>query len=1137
MYVRSLARRIRSTVLISWRISSLASLLTSPLAATSPTFLQRRTVTLGELAKAFSELGTSTESDAGTTAISQVQDSYHDVKKTSSFSIQGNQTSMHEEIESPGGNRILTKTTRTQEVSRFLTKERWQRRLFAPSTASSHGATQPLLNLSLAYAQHLRTLSEADLTAEVTKSYRRLNYGNMIQCLIEVWRRLEWLASTVPAIGIPLNSIEFQCDMWDTSTKFRLNDGDSSEEGVKRTTTSCGNHGGNANTHRCVGPGVSLDNWYIAPEEAAPRAELNGPQTFRTDRLLEAVLRCLCKMDLIELEPKICAWIEHHMEELHLAQGMETDKIKKAQGPSAAALPHTGGPSRSAFSGGKWVWGVELYSLGVSCHYAYPWSATFEFADAKLARVPIEDNKQHLRPMVRAEEASLPSAGTRFLHKLSEHLLRWLLMRVSTFDAETSVTVLHLVAQQRLLFSDALLETLADNIGLGIHRLDMHQLSVLIDAIHRYQMGILNVKRWRDTGMKAEGDDLHRPMGMMDPSFRSMPLGMPTPSPTSYQDSSSIRNSSQLPTPTPHALHQGMDWHPIVNEWLYNSVVEQMILLLSRHQQGDHVETGDEASGKDKKTSSACFAGWSQISPTGFLFLTRALARLTFFHPRLIPSMLPGLAAFLRRHPEPYLGIVLLLGRRENCVIDAEVVYVLLKNLTTMLERRSDAKVQAPTRGASDGATGMDYAFDILNLDENQVKSSVGDVFSASREKSHALAPRYGDDGISGGDEGGERQLMLLCDEYCYDGPPSRGLNTSGSSSFVQASALRYRVGLIDVYVLPTLIRSISRLFRLALKQDSPQISLGHNTKCTRDRNSYTNTKIYSNPADSDPAREAYQDVTREALQRAMTHFLRLLYTDAHRGISSLEVLEHDFPLAAVQRLLFLVLDTNRFMEELVRPPHSSAVVEMGLATTTNDNTICHEETNVGGRTQRPNAVTSNDSCDSISVLVSHAFVVELTYVWARQIGSHFSERQRQVQRGSLAWQQQVLYMVDQLQRGGVLKRIEYQSTGKLSQDDGRFQSLGHVAFHADRRTVVRYVIPDELISKHPRVASEINHEKERISHKLLDKQREKWNHLKGLPGDRGVLAPVLKTSAVFAPFSRVLNALRRQEGNYSTGS
>ncbi|CCW68866.1 unnamed protein product [Phytomonas sp. Hart1] len=1127
MYAKSPIRQMRPFLSISWHNGFLLSSLSSSVAALSPAFFQRRMVTLGELAKAFSELGTPTASNAETAPISQGMYSHNDIKETQGFSLKENRTFFHKKNESPEENDISTEEEHSPAADKSLNKAKWHQHLFTTSTISSQTATQSLLNLSLAYARHLRSLSEVDLTAEVGKSYRCLNYGNMIQCLIEVWRRFDWLTVTTPTISTQFSGNECRYVMWNASPKFYSDNQDTTKGRIEGTTTSCEDQEKVANTHQWINSNMSLDSLYIAPKEEVPSAEVNRSPDFRTDHLLEGVLRCLCKMDLIELEPEICAWIEQHVRELHLVQGVEAGKVIRAQGPNATALSYTQDSCGVTPCGGRWAWELELPSSGVRCHYAYPWPAAFEFTNIHLTHKPIKNDKQQHKLVGRTYELSLPNTGTRFVHKLSEYLLQWLLMRVSSFDAEMSVTILHLVVQQRLLFSDALLETLADNIILGIQRLDMNRLSVLIDAIHRYQMSIINMSRWHNTGRKADDRHLLGSTGTIDPGSSSMLLGIPIISSTTYQGSSFSNNSSTQYLQAARTLRQNPDGHPIVNEWLYNSAVEQMIQLLSCHPQGDHAEMGKKTLNKATIVSAADFSGWSQISPTGFLFLTRALARITFFHPGLVPAMQPGLAAFLRQHPEPYLGIVLLLGRRENFMVDSEVVYVLLKNLTTMLERRRCAKSPVLVKRASDGAACMDNSLDTLNVAEHQDQNSVGNGILPLGDTSHALDPCCAGNDIRG-DEEGEQQLMLLSDEYCHDELSFQGLVESGGMSLFQDSAPRYRVGLIDIYGLPTFLRSITRLFRLALKQQSQETSAIYNTECKNSRIFDTNMKIYDDGTNSDTKREIYQNITREALQRAMIHFLRLLYIDTHCGISSLGALEHDFPLVVVQRLLSMVLDTNKLMEELVGPTGPSAV---SLQRTASSSVIVAKPTlttGTGGQAEKFNAISSNDS---ISVLVSHVLVVELTYAWVRQIGCCFGKRQNHVLWGSPAWQQQVLHMVDRLQWTGVLKRMEYKFSGKLIRGDVKFQSRGHASSHFGERTVMRYVIPDEVLKKNQRVEKAVNQEIKNISQRMLARQPEKWDDSNGFLEDLSVSAPVLQSSAVFAPFSRVVNTLRRQEG------
>lgn len=255
-----------------------------------------------------------------------------------------------------------------------------------------------------------------------------------------------------------------------------------------------------------------------------------------------------------------------------------------------------------------------------------------------------------------------------FASRLAEGLLWWLSREVSRLDAATSVQVLHLLAQQDLAWSEAVLDTLVDTVSVhlaaaarqpvssaaqqGVCALPIDQLTLVLDTVVRFQMQLTQVA--------------HRH------------LVLPSAAADRKEDAAAERR----------AMVEGSG-HPVANAAFFHVVAEALTRELRATTPAD-----------------ACATSPSSLqlsSRATVLFLTRALRKLHWWSDGLMAALTQPLTRYLQLYPESFTGVVLLVGRPENSTGDAALLYVLQDGLLTRLRRRGGQDGVATAVAASGG--------------------------------------------------------------------------------------------------------------------------------------------------------------------------------------------------------------------------------------------------------------------------------------------------------------------------------------------------------------------------------------------------------------------------------------------------
>ncbi|RNF26997.1 uncharacterized protein Tco025E_00753 [Trypanosoma conorhini] len=251
--------------------------------------------------------------------------------------------------------------------------------------------------------------------------------------------------------------------------------------------------------------------------------------------------------------------------------------------------------------------------------------------------------------------------GEEWVTELGCLLIQWLTDRAASLSPFRSVTFLHLIAQQKVFHSDAVLQTLRDNVEVHIARdagrhtrsassnasspfsvsadgagaFDLSVFAMLLDAMARWQLGCVRLL----------GSDAAVP-------------------PNRFHEGSNV-------TATITRLQ-----HPILDVAFYEVVVGR--LLLGVREGSLHLTRHG--------------------SPSTFFFLALALAKIRWFRPDCAEVLLPQLHEALRVFPGQYLGVVLLLGRREVKVCSVATTELLLQTLIDTMQKRGQRYIPADGR-------------------------------------------------------------------------------------------------------------------------------------------------------------------------------------------------------------------------------------------------------------------------------------------------------------------------------------------------------------------------------------------------------------------------------------------------------
>ncbi|KPI82753.1 hypothetical protein ABL78_8233 [Leptomonas seymouri] len=495
---------------------------------------------------------------------------------------------------------------------------------------------------------------------------------------------------------------------------------------------------------------------------------------------------------------------------------------------------------------------------------------------------------------------------------LAQALLRWLSREVSCMDAHTSLHVLHLLAQQNLAWDEAVLETLVDTLEVHLTQAQraarpftVEQYSLLLDAMARFQAQQVNVTRLQSLLPSA------------DPSQTSRTPLSASSAETAAEEVSFTDESGAA---VRHAVMTGE--HPVANTHRFRCVVEALTReLAAPHRKRDPLRVGTAT----------------------VLFLTRALSKLQWWSDALMSALAPHLTRYLQLHLESYAGVVMLVGRRENNVGDAALLYVLQESLLVLLRRRHRTRdaVEVPARAhgarptraiAAQGASGsiskeatgtplpaeMDpVGHDAVLLDRRESEGTVGGVDGAVEE-----------------DDEGEWMLFSGRDgsEPSFDGGTHFTAGTSKAP--VPQRRADTPLSLVDLHAFPSFLESLAR-FHLRTLQSMSSIPV-----------------VLPAPDRTTSVQQIKQDelvITREVLQTQMSQLLTLLQDDLQRSIPSL--------------VAFAATTTSPLLEQLL----------CALITATEQLQLAYHP-------------SESEEQNALPVFRPSPLMVELTYVWTLQI-------------------------------------------------------------------------------------------------------------------------------------------------------
>ncbi|KAF8276282.1 hypothetical protein TcBrA4_0130780 [Trypanosoma cruzi] len=498
-------------------------------------------------------------------------------------------------------------------------------RLRSSRDDSNNGA----VTFSTTYSERLSNMSGAQLAFALEKKCRQQHVGQMLQCLVEVWRRL-------------------------------------------RET--------------------SLMSAIITDEEA--RGEVGGNNvaftSFRSDRLLEGVLRALAKTNLDEVQ--------------------QSSRLVR-----------------------------ELGHDGISVE----WVTEFGYL-----------------------------------------LMQWLAARAASLSPFCSATFLHLIAQQKVFHSDAVLETLRDNIEVHIARDAVRQAGIAFSSkisssrftsaesvcefdVCAFAVLLDAIARWQAKFMRLLGGD------GLGPQIRLHDGRKVTETITRRQ-------------------------HPILNASFYNVVVDGLV----------------------RGVRDGSLHLTRQGSPSTFFFLTLALAKIRWFRADCAEVLLPQLHEALRVFSGQYLGVVFLLGRREVKACNVETTDLLLQTLLDAMQKRGKRYISADERRRhSSDAVALPTSINTTQSADasSWISTSVGHEVDLSTAM--AIADMDTDD----------EDLQLLSASPHLDSVGDKGVShfseteaiNSGVSS--HSSPVVFATSFMDIRSMPVLLDCLNHILTTTLKHCSAQ--------------------------------------------------------------------------------------------------------------------------------------------------------------------------------------------------------------------------------------------------------------------------------------------------------------------------
>ncbi|KAH9599155.1 hypothetical protein LSM04_008168 [Trypanosoma melophagium] len=360
-----------------------------------------------------------------------------------------------------------------------------------------------------------------------------------------------------------------------------------------------------------------------------------------------------------------------------------------------------------------------------------------------------------------------------WITEFSRLVMDWLTTRAAFLSASRSATFLHLIAQQKLFHCDAVLATLRDNIEVYLLKHHSHYTltpintlktfgvsgyAVLLDAIARWQMGIVQV-------LKVDGVASRY---FLDTNSTTIAI-------TRYR-------------------------HPILSARFYDVVVGG--LLRGVRDGSLHLTR--------------------QGSPTTFLFLILALAKIRWFRADCAEVLLPQLHEALTVFPAQFFAVVLFLGRREVKVCAVETTELLLQVLLDAMQKRGRRYTAVDTRKRhrSDAAASVILA----TSSQVELQSNTSLDFTINDDMctmtTNTTTSTFADDNIHDGDVSGDNdddlQLFstssLTAVDYENTNTTSISKNTENGVENSSLPQMAFTTSFIDIRSMPVFLDSLHHI-------------------------------------------------------------------------------------------------------------------------------------------------------------------------------------------------------------------------------------------------------------------------------------------------------------------------------------
>ncbi|AIN95302.1 hypothetical protein LPMP_030670 [Leishmania panamensis] len=692
--------------------------------------------------------------------------------------------------------------------------------------------------------------------------------------------------------------------------------------------------------------------------------------------------------------------------------------------------------------------------------------------------------KPQPQPQPHRDRLSLPAAPLSV--RLSRLLLQWLSREVSCMDTTTSLQVLHLLAQQRLVHMEAVLQTLVDSIVVHLERcgstaatvtpsesttaraFTLEEYSLLFDTMARFQAQLLRLSYLRQSTEQAH--HLANPSAAEPGDGMSVGAGGTNATAAGAALITGHTADPCLASAAAAVRRRALDRsnHPVANGRLFHHLAEALSLTLTSGQQGrlSASMTGATADAIGPAKTSARLL---KINTTSFLFLTRALSKLQWWHDGLAAALAAPLTGYVRAHPESALVVVGLVGRRENRSGDVALLEALQDSLATLLLRRRGA-LKAPTEVAQALRQGRVTR---LNGDAD-VKGGASGLVSwgtqhgsvgAVGESPHRLAEaamrgvkradsptRTGINAASENkswewgeeEEEGEEADMRLFSSITFSTTPEahrrsrKRFAASASPPGKAASDSAASLTLIDLHALPGTVEALCRFHVRTIAAVPPPSAAGAAAAAT-----------------------AGDDV-RARLVHGMRELLSLVLDDAVRGITSIDDVARTLAPAFLSRVLLALLGATAQLQQAWGAGGSGASV-------------------IGGR-------GGEHASTATAQYPHHPLVIELAYAWmmqvmrkrcpprpppASQIDEHTAAATRYHRVAALTYWRRAIAVHEALVRAGLLCRTRPYAVC-ASNPAGTLRG--------------RYYMPDDVLHAAPRVHAAVQRTKMRIE---AERQRE----------------------------------------------